>query len=531
MAGKKKKHGKKKRPARLIDRAKAIAASTWGGGGSYPRASGRDSLPLWPVSSGDADSDLLHDLPLMREQSQELFNKSPAGRGVIKRLATGAIGSGLTMRSTIDYHLLGVALEDAKRWQEKTECEWQVWAGSRDCDYSRRLTFSEIQLLAFMSQKVRSDCFVLLPWVNRPGVPYELCLQLVEADRVTNPDYQADTDVITGGIKRDVNGVPETICVQSVHPGDYITTEMPTWEEVPIFGPNSGRRNVLHLMEFERVDQSRGEPILAPVIDTLKQLTQYSEAELSAAVVNAFFAVFIKQDFPPDTTGSSFGESLGEAFDEKFQRAKSLRMLRPRTVMEGAPGENLEIVEAKRPSQQFDSFFAACLKQIGMAVGVPFEVLLQHFQSSYSASRAALLEYGKGMKVSRNRFASSFCQPVYEAFLTEAILKGRIVAPGFFENPIIRSAYCRADWVGPSIGQIDPVKEVQAAKLRIDYGFSTYGRETAELTGMDFEQVTATRAEEIQTLSEAGLKPFSADGDYEGEIDKEEREEMDGDAA
>lgn len=533
MAGKKKKNGKKAKQDRPLARAMALSSSFPGvaTNGTYTGASERPSLASWLVSSGDADSDLLHDLPLLRDRSQELFKNAPAGRGVIKRLATGAIGAGLTMRSTIDYHLLGITLHDAKEWQEKAEREFRVWAESRDCDYSRRLTFNEIQLLAFTSQKVRGDCFVLMPWVKRKGVPYELCLQLVEADRVTNPEYAADTDEVTAGIKRDINGVPESIYVQSVHPGDAITTEMPTWEEVPLFGLNSGRRNVLHLMEFERIDQSRGEPVLAPVIETLKQLTRYSEAELSAAVVNAFFAVFIKQEFPPDNAISGIDLS---SIDAKTLRNRGPKLLKSATVMEGAPGENLEIVEAKRPSQQFDGFFAACLKQIGMAIGVPFEVLLQHFQSSYSASRAALLEYAKSMKVSRNRFTSSFCQPVYEAFLTEAILKGRVFAPGFLADPIIRSAYCRADWVGPSAGQIDPVKEVQAAKLRVDYGFSTMGRETAELTGMDFEQVTATRAEEQQTLRDAGLNSaslFAGNDDGEGESDREEREEREKDGA
>lgn len=524
-----KKKKRSRRPSNAERQAgKPMAAVPWDGsaGGAYKGASRLQSLSTWIASSGDADADLLYDLPLLRDRSQELFRNSPAGRGVIKRLATGAVGAGLTMRSTIDYHLLGISLVEAKQWQERAEREFRVWAESRDCDYSRRMTFNEIQLLAFMSQKVRGDCFVLMPWVKRPGVPYELCLQLIEADRVTNRDYREDTDEMTAGIMRDVNGVPVAICVQSIHPGDHITCEMPVWEEVPLFGPQTGRRNVLHLMEFERVDQSRGEPVLAPVIETLKQVTRYSEAELSAAVVNAFFAVFIRQGYPPENIAAS----LSDALDEKIARSQSFRTLKANTVMEGAPGEELEIVEAKRPSQQFDGFFTACLKQIGMAIGVPFEVLLQHFQSSYSASRAALLEYGKAMKVSRGRFTSSFCQPVYEAFLTEAILKGRIAAPGFLEDPIIRSAYCCADWVGPSPGQIDPVKEVQAAKMRIDYGFSTYGRETAELTGMDFERVTATRAEEMQTLREAGLPvPGETSDPAVGEVDKEERAEMEGD--
>ena len=49
----------------------------------------------------------------------------------------------------------------------------------------------------------------------------------------------------------------------------------------------------LVIFESERAEQYRGVPYLAPVIESLKQLTRYSEAEIMAAVINGFFTVFI----------------------------------------------------------------------------------------------------------------------------------------------------------------------------------------------------------------------------------------------
>jgi capsid protein len=53
---------------------------------------------------------------------------------------------------------------------------------------------------------------------------------------------------------------------------------------------------VIHLLDVDRIAQTRGVPMLAPVIEALKQLDRYAEAELMAAVVSAFFTVFIKTD-------------------------------------------------------------------------------------------------------------------------------------------------------------------------------------------------------------------------------------------
>ena len=65
---------------------------------------------------------------------------------------------------------------------------------------------------------------------------------------------------------------------------------------VAAFGPNSGERQVLHLFKRLRIDMTRGVPYLAPVIEPLKMLDRYAEAELMAAVVSSFFTVFVKSE-------------------------------------------------------------------------------------------------------------------------------------------------------------------------------------------------------------------------------------------
>ena len=158
-----------------------------------------------------------------------------------------------------------------------------------------------------------------------------------------------------------------------------------------------------------------------------------------------------------------------------------------------------------RPNQAFDGFVMALVRQIGSALGIPAEVLLMNFVSSYSASRGALLEAWKLFHFWRGWWGDNFCQPIYYEWLCEAVLKGRVQAPGFFEDPMIAYAYSWAEWNGPMQGQLDPVKEVKAAALRVENGFSTRQRETAELTGGDWEMNHRQRVKEETLRREAGL--------------------------
>ncbi|MGL5901559.1 MAG: phage portal protein, partial [Cetobacterium sp.] len=150
-------------------------------------------------------------------------------------------------------------------------------------------------------------------------------------------------------------------------------------------------------------------------------------------------------------------------------------------------------------------FVKAVAKQVGSAIELPYEVLLSTFEKSYSASRAALLEAWKMFRARRTWMARDFCQPIYEMFLTEAVASGRINAPGFFLDKRIKDAYCKAEWYGPSQGQLDPLKEVMASAKKVEYGFSTYSRETAELTGMNWDHNCARREVENRKIKEGGL--------------------------
>ncbi|GAV24798.1 phage portal protein [Carboxydothermus islandicus] len=457
----------------------------------------KKSLLGWNYKGGSPDDDITDNLDILRQRSRDLYMGAPLATGALKTYRTNVVGFGLRLKAQIDAEFLGMDPEEADEWEKTAEREFALWA--KDCDATRMMDFYEMQALVFLSMLMSGDVFCALPMIQRPGNPYLLKISLIEADRVCNPPEITD-DKVRGGVEVDQYGAPVAYYIAQKHPLDKYTMGKNKWIRVPAFGEKTGRRNILHIMEFERPGQRRGVPILAPVIETLKQLTRYSEAELMAAVISGMLTVFITSNTPETPLGESI--PLEQQIDTADQNSYELGN---GAIIALAPGEDVKEVNPNRPNTAFDSFVTSMCRQIGAALEIPHELLIKHFTASYSASRAALLEAWKAFKMRRTWLAAKFCQPIYEEFLIEAVARGRIKAPGFFDDPVIRMAYSGAEWYGPSQGQIDPLKEVNAAALRVKEGFSTRAREAAELTGSDFERIVRQRAREERMMREGGL--------------------------
>src|SRR3712207_4439986 len=116
--------------------------------------------------------------------------------------------------------------------------------------------------------------------------------------------------------------------------------------------------------------------------------------------------------------------------------------------------------------------------------------------------RSALLEAWKMFRKRREWFSSNFTQIIYEEWLREAYLLGRIELEGYGKDSLLNQAWSSAQWNGPSQGQIDPLKEAKASVLKIQQGLSTRTKETVELSGGDFEQNVRILAKEQKLLKE-----------------------------
>lgn len=465
----------------------------------------KKSLIGWDSTSLGPKSDIDDNINRLRQRSRDLYmGGALVATGAIKTIRTNVIGAGLKVKPAIHANVLGLSDEEAEEWQRRAQQEFNLWAGSKNSDAARRNNFAELQQLAFISWLVSGDVFVVPKFKKRIDTPYETCVLLVDADRVCNPQMSDVGDrTIIEGLEFSDDGEVVAFHICNQHPYDSVNSKIPRkWTRVEAYGKKTGRPNVLHIMEMERTGQARGVPMLAPIIEAAKQLGRYTEAELVAAVVAGMFTVFLSTETPNEPLGQSAVPDE-ELIDEDDENTVELGN---GAVVDLGPNGKAQTVNPGRPYAGFNDFVVAVCRQIGAALELPYEVLTKQFTSSYSASRGALIEAWKMYKMRRSWFISDFCQPIYEEVISEAIALGRIEAPGFWSDPLIRSAWLNAEWYGPTQGQLDPLKEVNAAAKRVEEGFSTGARETSELTGGEFEANVEQIKRENRLKEIAGMK-------------------------
>lgn len=492
-------------PQNILDKAIAIVAPRMAlkrlvartqmalAGGYTGARVDRAALSRYNVAAGSPTTDIIGDLPTLRARSRDQMRNAPVALGALNTTVSHVVGTGLSYSPAINGKILGLTEEEVEAWQDNTKWRFGSWAGSLDCDLARKLNFYGIQGLGFRSMLESGDTFVLTPRIARSGKSKRLALQMFEADRVCNPKGKRDTATLIDGVEISPDTGETIAChVARKHPGDFQVVGN-EWDRVTVRGDSTGRLNLIHLFKPLRPGQVRGVPWIAPIIEPLKQLQRYTDAELNAAVISGLFSVFIKMD--PDAFADLFEDPAQEAivknagkWSGEMESGKAINLL---------PGESIESANPGRPNAQFDPFWSAIVRQIGMALEIPFEVLTMHFQSSYSAARGAMLMAWKGFRDRREFLATNLCQPVFELWLADEVAEGRISAPGFFTNDVIRAAWCAAIWTGDGPGSIDPVKEVDAAQKRVDLGISTKQKESTLYDGGDWQQNHQQRVKEI----------------------------------
>jgi len=472
-------------PRLALERARArTMLAMVGGGGSYIGADRtRRAQRFWDTRPTSADQATIPALPELRSASRDLVRNNPLAGGAISTVTTSVVGCGLSVQPRVLAKRLNLSNEQALEWQREAKDLFELWASNALwCDVTGQMTFYEIQELAFRSALESGDVFALLPMERTGNEPIQIKIQLIEGDRVCNPDKMPTSNSLAAGIEVNAAGRPIRYHVAEHHPGGHVMGKN-QWQAIEAFGDKTGRRNILHLMTRLRPGQRRGVPYLAPVIESLKQLGTYTDAEVTAAVVSAMFTVFVKKE----DDGHPLDGNLVNGTPAPQTLAANENGLSPGAMIDLAPGEDIVMANPMRPNAGFDPFVMAVLRQIGVALELPFELLIKHFTASYSAARASMLEAWRFYKKRRAWLAAQLCQPIYEAVLFELIAAGRLRAPGFLRDPMIRAAYCRAEWIGDAPGALNPMDEARAAEKRIEIGVSTRAKESIANDGSNWE--------------------------------------------
>lgn len=462
----------------------------------------------WNPSLGSADADLLDELDTIRGRSRDLGRNESLTASAYQTYRDNIVGHVLRLSAQPDYRMLDRDKEWADEWGNGAESWFHTWSDSTECDAARTQTLIGLTHQALTGALMNGDALAIPVWEPRPDSLWGTRLQMIEADRLDAPPLLAHRSDIRKGVEIDRYGAPVAYHIRKTHPGDR-DAGFDDFERIPAFTP-WGRRRVIHLYDKERSGQSRGKPIVAAVMKDLRMSGNYAQAELKAAVVNALVAAFIESDLPQDSVAGLFSspETQDECRPDLFSYWNAAFASGNAPRLEGGAvipipiGAKLASHNPGRPATAFGVFMNSVIRRIAAGLHLPYELLLKDFsQTNYSSARAALLEAWRFFLGRRRWLADMWLQPVYELWMEEAVNLSRVSAPGFYAN---KYAWLKCRWVFAGRGWVDPVKEANAAKLRLEAGLSTQEMECAE-QGLDWEEVMEQQAREQARRQALGL--------------------------
>ncbi|XED11715.1 phage portal protein [Klebsiella michiganensis] len=488
-----------------------------------------DQMANWQPALWSPDNEINIYRDRIVSRMRDLARNDGWASGTITRVLDNAVGANYRPIFKPDYRMLRLITSNkafdatwADEYGKVIEAHWRSWANDpgRYCDVERKQTVSQMLRLGFRHKLLDGDSLLILQYRRDRLGPgrgqYATTVQVVDPDRLSNPQQNFDMPNIRGGVEIDADGAPVAYHIREAHIGDWWSgAKTMTWQRIPR-ETSWGRPIVIHDFDMERGSQHRGVGILAPIVQRLKMLIKYDESELEAAILNAIFGAYVESPYDAQMVSSALGDTGFGDGDElsayqtqrtEYYQDKRLNLQNGARIPHLFPNEKIVTLDAARPTSNFDGFESAVLRNIAAATGLSTQQVTQDWSDvNYSSARAAMLEAWKTLTRRRDDFATGTAQPVASAFVEEIhsieSLPLPSGAPDFLEA---KAAYCRARWMGPGRGWVDPVAEKKGAILGLDAGLSTLEMEVAENAGEDWEEVMDQRKREIDACLERGL--------------------------
>jgi len=496
------------------------------------RAAGYDSqeTAAWYVSTASADAEVLGAKDLSLARIRDVLRNDPSARAGLDRLVDSIVGAGLHLSEKPDGVALGITnRKELRTLARQMQAEWRLFADDprKTCDAQRKLTMNGLFRLFCRTMLTAGEMTAVMSWRDpSKGMAqrYSTCVLAIDPDRLCNPDGQPVTSTLRGGIEMDGLGEPIAYHVRNAHVGDYWASDQSsTWTRVARV-TSWGRPIFIHGFEPEREGQTRGISPFVSLISRLRMIGKHADHELAAAAANALNVAFVETQLPPEEvaqrlsprepTYAGYSNSVVKHFTENPAKVGGVR------IPVFPPGSTMKMNSTPRQTSSFSSFQTAFLRSIAAAMGLSYEQLSMDWsQTNYSSARAALNEVWRTIKRLSAVFVEQVVTPIYYAVMEEAFAKGYIRLPAsarplgmqgldleaandnlavFHAMP---GAILRARWIGPGRGFIDPVKEAEAAALRMQSLTSTLENECAD-QGYDYEDILDQIAIENEELAD-----------------------------
>ena len=492
--------------------------------GGYDGASRLNrELMSWLPAVSSADTALLQGKDTADARMHDLQRNDGYIHGALNSQKDSIVGSNFRLNLKPNWKALGLSEDWSREFQSFVEETFSLVAESPDnwLDARGQRSFTQLVRLSVGSFFLSGESLATAEWIKGKRRPYSTAIQMVDPLRLSNPMGTMDTKYLRKGILHNKFGEPLRFSIRSALPYDPYDLDSWRWKTVDARKP-WGRKQVLHYFDPNRVDQSRGIADLVAALKGTKMAAKYKDVVLQNAVLNASYAAALESELPPAEVFAALGQLdpntdvVGSWAINTLEAMSAYTGSSNNLLIDGVqiphlyPGTKLKLQNAGQPGGVGTNFENSLLRYTAAALGVSFEEFTQDFtQTNYSSFKAAGLGTNKRMMAKKKIAADAFATDVFTLWFEEAFNRGDFKevlpsnAPSFYDR-LMKEAYTRCAWIGASKGQVDELKETDAAVSRIKAGLSTYEIECARF-GSDYREVFKQRLREQLEAEEMGL--------------------------
>lgn len=491
----------------------------------------RETL-MWRPSMRSPDSAINAVKPLADARGRDSVRNDALIYGGVALHKDSVVGAQFRLNAAPNWKFLSAyskGFDDAwaEEFQQQVETRFTLLAESREAwlDAQRINTLTGMVRLGVGVFLGTGEYLGTAEWLKDPLRPVQMAVQQVSSDRLCNPGGLSDTRFMRRGVERDVQGQPLAYHFRMGDPLDGYADNQDayTWRRVPTRLPWM-RKQVIHILEQMSPDQSRGISDMVAALKTMRMTRKFTEVTLQNAVINATYAAAIESELPNDAIAIAMGQgadqgagllglykSYMDSLGQYLDAANNIRI-------DGAqiphlfPGTKLNMQPVKDTGGVGTDFESSLLRHIAAPLGLSYEEFSRDFsKTNYSSARAAIGVSGRAMASRKKHVADRLATEIYALVLEEFMGAGNVPLPAGIKREVFyrdaglaKEAFITCKWIGSGTGQIDEMKETQAAILRIASGLSTYEDEIGRLGG-DYREKFAQRKREQVMIDTLGL--------------------------
>jgi lambda family phage portal protein len=341
-------------------------------------------------------------------------------------------------------------------WDREAYSQWCDWCET--CDVRGIMTFDEFQ------EQVPKSCYT----------DGDLGIQFFDVDGELKIDGK-EGDLIAAPMRTDVN-------IDHVNPMGGIVWDIDTGK---IKGYMVGRRGMggmlidtkeipaeefLLLFRRQRRDQMRGVPLLAPIIDTAKDLDDYLNSTRIQARIAATFGVVIKKN-----AAAQYGQNSSIPSQNANSNYRTMPLNNGKMTFLNTD-EDIGMFKGDVPGPLFDSYAKFQIRMIARGMKSTYEMIMSDYTNmSFSSAKINMVEENALVKEWHSWKVRNMLKPIYSIWVAKRMENGKL--------PFNENAYTGVIWPAPAKIGIDPQSDADADIKLIasgldnweDYYKRTYG--------------------------------------------------------